>query len=140
MSNKRKTLLINRPFQLSIIGQFGVLALAIALIYFVAMQLFFSKMVAQAQLANLPSGHVFYQFIQQQQVLMTRIYAVSSVVALLVTVVGGLWLSHRVAGPIHRLVQYLKSESPSPKASELHFRKNDYFPEVEEAMNEFIKK
>ncbi len=51
----------------------------------------------------------------------------------------GLYLSHRIAGPIHRMKAHLKFLQENPKNfDKVHFRKKDYFDDLEEAFNEFI--
>lgn len=140
MKSNRKILLINPPFQLSIIGQFALLAMAIAVVYYASTAYFFMQMSEQAQAAGLAPNHVFYRFIDEQRVLLNKIFIGSTGLAIVMTILGGLWLSHRVAGPLHRLVQYLRTQRPASDSANLEFRKGDYFPEIEAAMNEFIKK
>lgn len=140
MTNKRfgRSLLINPKFQLSIIGQFSVLALIITGVFYFAVTMFFREMTTQAIQAGLPQGHVFFRFLTEQQNTLNQLFLLCSLVAIVVIIGGGLWLSHQVAGPLHRLVNHMRDNKTSTPP--LRFRKGDYFPEVEEAFNEFIKK
>lgn len=137
MAENRKVILINRKFQLSVIGWFSLVSLITTVIYFVAMNLFFTRMASEGLDAGLLPDHVFFRYLEEQQALMTRIFLIGAAASVLVILLGGLWLSHRVAGPIHRLVSHMRA---GPSDVPLKFRKDDYFPEIEEAFNEFIKK
>lgn len=138
MSNKRfgRSLLINPRFQLSLIGQFSVLALIITGVFYFAVTMFFREMTTQAIQAGLPEGHVFFRFLSDQQSILNKIFLLCSLVAVILILAGGLWLSHQVAGPLHRLVNHMRENKKNTPP--LKFRKGDYFPEVEEAFNEFI--
>lgn len=143
MINNRtgKSLLINRKFQLSIIGQFSILALIITGVFYLAVTFFFREMSAQAMESGIPAGHVYFRFLAEQQSTLNKIFLICSLVAVIVILAGGLWLSHQVAGPMHRLVIHLReNKNSSGNTPPLKFRKSDYFPEVEEAFNEYIKK
>ena len=49
-------------------------------------------------------------------------------------------LSHRVAGPIYRLNQHLKSIADDPKKLRtISFRKGDYFEDVETNFNRMVE-
>ena len=93
----------------------------------------------QAILAGLNSENVFYQYLNAQVAYMNMIFFISAIVSTVAAIWGGLYISHRVAGPLHRLTGHLRRSSLS-NVEPLKFRKNDYFPEVQSAFNEFIGK
>lgn len=136
---KRKVLLINRQFQLSILSWFILLSFFVLGIIYSANYYFFHLFIQDAMSAGIPADHMFFKFINEQKMTMNRLFLGISVFIFIVLSVGGLILSHKVAGPLYRLTQYLKQNSPK-SAIPLKFRKGDYFPEIEEAFNEFIKK
>jgi hypothetical protein len=70
---------------------------------------------------------------------MNQIFLATSIITFLTIAVGGLVLSHKVAGPLYRLTQHLKRSSPE-NIKPVQFRKGDYFPEIQDAFNEFIKR
>lgn len=140
MVNNRKNILINKNFQISIITKFAILSFCIIGVYFLSVSYFFSEMNLQAQNAGLPTDHVFFQFIEQQKSLMHKIFILSSIAALFLIIGGGLWLSHQVAGPLYRLITHLKTHKNASEVPPLTFRKGDYFPELQDAFNDFIKK
>ena len=139
MKNNRKIFLINKKFQLSILGWFSLLTLILITVFYSAVWYFFYNFKQQAVQAGLPTNHIFFVFLKNQQLLMDKVFIASSLVAIIVLFIGGLFLSHKVAGPLYRLTQHLKHHSKSD-VTPLKFRKGDYFIEIEESFNEFINK
>lgn len=136
---KPKSLLINPAFQVSVIAWFTAVALAVILVFLGSILWFFRNLKAQGLAAGLPEGHPLFRYIQSQEMQFYQIFALSSLVALVIIVAGGLLLSHRVAGPLHRLTEHLlDSEGASP--GPVKFRTGDYFPELERAFNDFLSR
>jgi hypothetical protein len=133
---KRQQFLINPAFQVSVIRQMLVLTGLVIGIFYAANYYHFWSLAAQGLALGLPPTHVFFKFLSEQQRTMDLIFIVTSLLTL-VTIVGfGLFLSHRVAGPLYRLKQYLAEPSADTQTLEpLKFRDGDYFPDVAEAIN-----
>lgn len=138
-SYKRKIILINKPFQLSIIGWFALLSLVLIAVFYLSTWYFFYNFSREAMAAGLPPGHVFFKFLGEQQSFMNRIFILSSVGFFIILIAGGLIISHKIAGPLYRLTQHLNANSKN-SVSNVKFRKGDYFLEIQEAFNEFIKR
>ena len=136
---KRKSFLINRTFQLSIISWFSLLCLLLIGIFYIANISFFHFLSNQALEAGITSDHIYFSLLNEQEVLMNKIFVYSSLFSIIVIQLGGLFLSHKVAGPLYRLNQHLRSHNRQ-NVTPLKFRKGDYFREIEESFNEFIKK
>ena len=101
--------------------------------------MFFKTLTNEAQAAGLSPDHVFYTYLEEQKINMNQIFIITSIVTFVTIIAGGLFLSHKVAGPLYRLTEHLKN-SNFQEIKPVQFRKGDYFPEVEEAFNEFIKR
>jgi hypothetical protein len=67
------------------------------------------------------------------------VFLFSCVLSFITISIGGLFISNKVAGPIHRLTQYMLKNNVSD-ATVFKFRKGDYFIELQDAFNEFINK
>lgn len=137
--NLRKTLLINRPFQLSILGWFGLLFLVVVACYYFSNLYFFNVLADEAKSAGLDPDHIYFQYLASQKTLMNQVFLITSVVSFTLIILGGLFLSNKVAGPLYRLTQHLRQQDRKD-ANPVKFRKGDYFPELEEAFNHFISK
>jgi hypothetical protein len=133
---KRQQFLINPAFQLSVIRQMLVLTGLVIGIFYAANFYHFWSLEAQGLALGLPPTHVFFKFLREQQRTMDLIFGVTALLTLITIVGFGLFLSHRVAGPLYRLKQYL-TEAPvdADAQAPLKFRDGDYFPDVAEAIN-----
>ena len=141
MSEKRrKVIFINRPFQFKVIGYFIGLAVISIGIFFSANLWFFQKFKNLGVEMNLDEGHVFFQFINAQQVQMNWIYFFVSLGVVAILFTAGAILSHRVAGPFHQLVQHLKEYNKGNDPEPLVFRHDDFFTEIPEHVNAALYK
>lgn len=50
-----------------------------------------------------------------------------------------IFISHRIAGPIYKLKQYLKSSMTATEFQELNFRKGDYFTDLAQDVNNLME-
>ena len=135
----RKVILINKAFQLSILGWFSLLSVILISIFYTSVWYFFNNLKNEATSVGLPADHIFFDFINAQKTNMDSVFIITSIFALIFILIGGLVISHKVAGPIYRLTKHLKNHNKN-NIVPVKFRKGDYFPEIEEAFNEFLKK
>ncbi len=139
LKNKRGQLLVNRNFQLSIIFWIFLLGLMIEIIFYTANLYFFTKLHNEATSAGLAPDNIFFQYLEAQKLFMNKVFLISTLLSALIISWGGLYLSHKIAGPLYKLTKHLRSSSLST-IEPVHFRKGDYFPEIQDAFNELIKK
>ena len=131
----RKKWLINRPFQLKVIvfgfsiGATGILST------FLALKFFFAKCHAALLQAGLPSDHPGFAFLSSQQRYMGLVFLILLFFNCVISILAGLYLSHRVAGPLHRMKQHFLAAASGKVPTRLHFRKHDFFQEVADAYN-----
>lgn len=136
----RRVLLINRKFQLNVLARMVAVACAVIGVFYGANYYFFNKFIQQGKALGLPADHVFFEFIHEQQHTMNWVFSVTSGVAFAVILVGGLILSHRVAGPLHRLQQHILDVTAGKTTHDVKFRKKDFFPELAIAYNRQMEK
>lgn len=137
MKSQRAVLLINKPFQLSVIAWFAFVSVLVSVTYFLSMMIFFQDLSNDAVQSGLTREHVFFKYLEMQQKQMFMIFGISTAISVFLIFAGGIWLSHRVAGPLYRLTAHL-NKSSKDSVTPLKFRKGDYFPEVQDAFNDFI--
>jgi methyl-accepting chemotaxis protein len=138
--NRRKKLLINPEFQVKFMKNLVFLNIAICATFYAAQSYFFWQARELGKSIALPSDHVFFLFIAEQQRTMTFISLATMAAVSLIIMVFGLVYSHRIAGPVYRLQKYLKDKAAGNENGKLNFRENDYFPEMAEAVNDYIYK
>jgi hypothetical protein len=135
-SDNRKQLLINPDFQLSFIKLTAGVSGVVVLLFYGAIRYFFWTFHSKAQESGLPDTHPLYQFLDQQLGTMNAIFAFTAAVSIAVLVFFGLHMSNRVAGPLHRLKIYLTVQKTGNTQEPLKFRKDDYFQDVADVVNQ----
>lgn len=137
--SRRKIYLINKPFQYSfIIFSCTVSLLSLCTFYFAILYFFWSFEQRGINL-GIPPEHIFFRYIAEEKIAMNNIFIVASIIVLAITTLGALVLSHRVAGPLYRLRQHLHQISSMQTLKTVKFRRGDFFRELEESFNFFIK-
>jgi hypothetical protein len=136
---RRKNYLINRSFQLSFLTHILVLALGVICIIYASNWYFFWKMTKMGISQGLPPDHIFFRFIQDQQIEMDWVFLSTALVVVALLCCFGLYYSHRIAGPLYRLQTYLKNLKGERPQHRLAFRSKDYFPEVAQSVNDYFE-
>lgn len=138
-SKKRsiRNYLINAPFQLRVLGYFAGLFVVSTFTFYALIFWFFYQWIQTARRVGIPEGHVFYTFIDQQKLQIDVLFFGFALFYLVILVVFGLVVSHRIAGPIVKLKRHLEAlahptQTPAPFA----LRKNDFFKDLEPAVNQ----
>ena len=85
--------------------------------------------------AGLQQTHPFFHLIDEQSATMNWIFLFAALLVFAMLIAHGLYLSHRVAGPISRIEKYARDLSEGKDPGNLTFRKSDYFRELQEPMN-----
>jgi len=130
---------INKKFQL----QFLLFVLAPILLSAVAMfickELMYQEKVAMGQRMGLPAEHGYFELLKYHQSIENQMIIIAFAVTALIFVVWSLLVSHRIAGPIYRFTETLKAAKPNEKLKPIQFRPNDFFQEIPQTFNEFLK-
>lgn len=126
-------LLVDRIFQFKLLSYFFGLFLLTTISLYSTTYLFFWNMKNKGLKVGIPEGHVYYQFLlnQKHDLDLLFIGLVAFNLVLLITV--GLVISHRVAGPIFKIVQHLTD--PKLNQEPIKFRENDFFKELAPLIN-----
>ena len=135
--NNRKNFLINPKFQISYIKHTLSLLIFVILIFYSANLYFFWNLKNQGLSVGLSTEHVFFQFINEQQNTMDLIFVITSVIATLSMFAFGIFISHRVAGPLYRMHRYFVENRGKNFEKKLSFRQGDYFVELADAFNNY---
>jgi hypothetical protein len=138
-AKNRTTFLTNPKFQLSFLGYTMGMAFVIIAVFYVSNVYFFMKFIAKGKEIGLPSGHVFFKFLREQQHTMDIIFLVTAIFAFVFLFMFGFFLSNRVAGSLYRMQDHLHKMKEAPDYKDLRFRRDDYFHEVADAINDFAR-
>lgn len=131
----RRKFLINEHFQLHFIGFVGIVSLAACVLFYVASSYFFMTYHGYAVEVGLRPSDPFFRVLYNMEMMLTNIFVGTSVAVVLVSIVGGIIFSHRVAGPMYRLRRHCEAVSRGETVESVVFRKKDYFSDVADAYN-----
>lgn len=135
-ATKRKQLLVNPDFQLSFIAYMLGIALSCMAVLYYSHSYYFWKFIEKGQSIGLAEDHAYFQFIKNQHDSMNLIFYVTAFLTFSIIMIGGLYISHRVAGPIYKLKKHMLSKKGGP----IRFRQKDYFQDLAKAWNDSVGK
>lgn len=126
--HRRRKLLVLPEFQLTFLGLMAFFCAGVIGVFYVVLK------TSLMRLAEINA--TFASYVVNLDPKLNFIFALGSLGAMVILITGGLFLSHRVAGPICKLVQHLE-DNPE---KEIHFRKGDFFQDLAEAYNRTLTK
>jgi magnesium-transporting ATPase (P-type) len=114
----------------------AIIALVTMASTYVVIHLYFAEFQKLSDQSGLASNHPFRDLLNYQQMKMNKFFIILAIVNIFTILASGIWMSHRIAGPIHRMVQSLNNFSGIK--TEFKIRKNDFFQELPKALNNFL--
>ena len=136
----RAKYIINPRFQFFMIG-FALIQsfLAIGILYALNVY-FFHRFNSMGVASGIPSNHIYFQFLNEQQLFFGQAILVVSAVLGALIVGSVVVVSHRIAGPIYRMNKHIEEIAKGESPKEINFRKSDFFPEISEVFNKMVLK
>jgi hypothetical protein len=129
---------VNPGFQYRVLLAANVLGLALAGGLFALSRFFAGRVLAEAASLHLAADHPFIVFLQRRDASLLTLCLVGGVFILCIFNVLGLFASHRIAGPLHRLRKHLDAAGEGATSADVRFRDGDYFPELAKACNRLM--
>lgn len=136
----RKSLLINKKFQLSLLLYANCLAFLVMGVFSYGVYVFFTRLNEFAKTLGDKEGQVLANFLYAQERSLFAIFAFVSICTFVLICASAMILSHRIAGPLHRLNVHLKAIASGKEHFDVKFRENDYFQELADSCNKAFKK
>ncbi|MBP5296107.1 MAG: hypothetical protein J6Y94_02110 [Bacteriovoracaceae bacterium] len=127
---KRKEMMVNPRVQYTLMATF-LLAMIILIAVCYITSLYLVESIREQVMTDGPSP-----ILDQLKDNLVLILAVTA--AILITGVGSwiLIVSHRIAGPIFGLVKIMQEMAQGAPGRKVHFRRGDFFPELEQSFNQ----
>ncbi len=120
------------------LGSAAALSLLVAGAIYAVMTYSFGQIAAVAHEAGMPQSHPIFVQLAELNARLDLVLMGAALTVFILLVTWGLNLSHRVAGPMHRLHQHFLGLSKGGKLQPVKFRDDDFFQEVPEAFNRFV--
>ncbi|NDG84190.1 MAG: hypothetical protein EBX52_04025 [Proteobacteria bacterium] len=136
----RANYLINPRFQWMIIRWALLISLLNSLIFILACYAFFRRLIVAGIQLNISPDAPYFQVLMNEKARMVLIFSLTTFLSICMILGFGVYLSHRIAGPIFNLKRYLKENDPNGDLPDLKFRKQDFFQELAVDFNAFKSK
>lgn len=130
----KKNYIINKEFQFRLISYFVALFGLTTLSLYGTSFLFFWRLKQKALTIGIPENHVFFMFLNNQKYDLDILFISLSLLNLVILIISGILISHRIAGPLFKLTKYLKNISK--ESEEFKLREKDFFKELEPIVND----
>lgn len=130
-------ILINPSFQLKLLSYFIALFVLTTVSLYSTTYLFFWNMKQKGLKVGIPDGHVYYQFLQNQKHDLDLLFIGLAAFNFFLLVAVGFIISHRIAGPVHKVKSFLRSPETHDK---IQLRENDFFKELGPIVNDLKDK
>jgi len=132
--------IVNKRFQWMFIVFLLSIAAFIASIDMLFYEVFVNKVAEFVATSGLLAPEAAGPFLDIVQSLFFKLMGATIVIMLLGGGIFGLLVSHRVAGPIYRVIRVIDQLSKGEEVTvPVRLRQGDFFPELEEAMTKLIK-
>jgi hypothetical protein len=138
--NERSNYLINPRFQWSMIRWALLIALVNSFIFILACYGFFRRLIVAGIQLNLSPDAPYFQIVMQEKSRLILTFGLTTFISICMILAFGIFISHKIAGPIFNKSRNLKQNDPNGPLPELSFRKDDFFQDLAKDFNEFKSK
>jgi hypothetical protein len=135
---KRSKTLIIPQLQLSLVMGALLIFIAAAVIFFATANIVFMKIEELAFTAGLDKNQIFMTDLKSLENTTAIIYGITVLTGITIIFLGGLRLSHRVAGPIYVLNRQIESFCRGELPTDLKFRKGDFLIDIQDNFNKLM--
>ena len=139
---KRKIInyLVYPKFQFTlVIANIVILTFILVLIYFSANDAF-NQLVDIGKKISFSANHPYFEFVEKSRNMMNLKLRWAFGIAIFLTAVSSIFISHKMVGPIKKLKDHLFAFSQNHSIGELKFRKGDFFNDLPEIVNKSLEK
>lgn len=137
--HERKILLVNPRFQFSFMSHTLLMTILVLLTVYVFKIYMLWDLKDAAINAGIPTSHEFISMIEHRSIMVDVGFIILSVLLIVFMLGWTLWVSHRVAGPIHRIRNEIKKIIDGQPLQRIGIRDHDYFHELKESVNLLIE-
>lgn len=133
--DQRTKFIINPTFQWRFIIYMTGIALIILAISYFSNQFFFSEFEKLADQLHFPTEHPYREFLSIQKAKLHSVFATAAIITMFFMIVASAYYSHRIAGPIYRIIKSLNEITNTRVVKDIVIREDDFFQELPEAIN-----
>lgn len=134
---KLRNYIINKNFQLSFILHSFIPTFFCFITSYCALVIYFSEAVNDGVSAGLPPEHAYFTLIANQKILLNYFFLINGTASLMFFIIWGIFISHKIAGPLYRLTRFFADGDASNPEKKLSFRPGDFFQEIPDTINKW---
>lgn len=139
-NNKRRTLLINRPFQLSFMKYSFIFLCIIFGIFVVVGYWLISPVFEYVNEVGMKELGDLNLVVEEFKFYAPIVIGLLFVVVCCFFAAASLLITHKIAGPLYNLEESMKMMMEKKELRTIRFRKDDYFTNIESSFNHFVDK
>lgn len=136
---KRSIILVNPKFQFSFIKHSFFMTLFVLITFYLFKIYIFWEIKDIAYETGVPHAHDFVKILDQRSFIIDISFLILAINVICMIAAWGLWLSHRVAGPIYRIRNEVKKIVEGRPLSRINIRDHDYFHDLKDSINLLIE-
>lgn len=136
----RTKYIIHPKFQYTLLLINFIIFVVTFLVVLITSYVSYNDKVTSAMSLKIPQNHAYYQHLYELYNDIFKYLSITMPIALILSIVLTVWISHRFAGPIVRLKSYFDEIAQSGEVKNLKFREDDYFIELPESINKALDK
>jgi len=137
--DNRKRLLIHPRFQLTFLVYMFLFSLIITSVMLTSAYYYYQSSIAEGLAFGFDKSNIFFDYLREQYMDLNKVVLGAASVSSLVLLFGGLYLSHRIVGPLMRFKSELIKIGQTGELREVEFRKGDYFKDLADTFNREMK-
>lgn len=136
----RRKYLIYPKFQLTLMIMNSLVMIFVYVTTYLGVKIGYNQLHDEGKINHISQDSSYYSFIDSQSQLMYEHLFICFIVGLVISNLGLLFTSHKVVGPIYRLMKILNEIEQSGTIKPVAFRKDDFFQELTEVVNRTLNK
>ncbi|MBT3984248.1 MAG: methyl-accepting chemotaxis protein [Bacteriovoracaceae bacterium] len=136
----RHSFLIYPKFQLTVLAIFSVTITSLCGFIYFQIWSSFNNLAQLGSKVNLPIDHPYFDFLALEKANLMGFILIGMFLGLGLSILATLLITHRMAGPIKRLVTYFIAIKNGGDINPVFFRKNDYFSDLPSEINQAMEK
>ncbi|MBH47589.1 MAG: hypothetical protein CME71_05415 [Halobacteriovorax sp.] len=135
----RKILLVNPSFQFSFMKHSALMTLVVLTTFYLFKVYIFWEFKSIAIGTGIPEDHDLITLLSDRSYVVDMSFIIIAANIVLFMLGWALWVSHRVAGPIHRIRNEIKKIIDGQPLQRIGVRDHDYFHELKDSVNLLIE-
>tara|TARA_R110002049_G_C8883689_1_gene540156 strand:+ start:111 stop:548 length:438 start_codon:yes stop_codon:yes gene_type:complete len=135
----RKILLVNPKFQFSFMKHSILMTVAALATFYLFKVYMFWELKDIALSTGISPDHDFISLIDNRNYVIDMSFVVLAIVVGFLMTGWALWVSHKVAGPIHRIRNEIKKIIDGQPLQRINVRDHDYFHDLKDSVNLLIE-